>query len=229
MIYLGIVAISALSFGAAQQGLGQSQPQASQDAFQRRVGGLTLDGQTIGDALASLSQATGVAFSVEFPLGKTFTDASPPLKNIVAQVGPGTVPEILDQLCELDTTFTWRRIGNTANIFPSALANDPNYVLNRRVSLLTFKDVRDAQEAVFGAVDQLLGSKEQIAMLETGASVTFAKPWTATFREITIREAFDQIAQQFGSTYGWQFGGATDFRIITFHQRMAAKAKHAAR
>jgi hypothetical protein len=199
-----------------------------EDGFQQRVGPLTLDGQTIGDALAGLSQDTSIGFSVEFPLGKRFAEAGPPLRTIVAHVGPGSIHEILDRLCELDPTFTWKRMGNTANIFPTALESDPNYVLNRRVAVLTFKNVRDAQEAVFEAVDQLSGPKEQIAMLGTGTSATFARPWTATFRDVTIREVFDQIAQQLGPTFGWQFGGAADFRIITFHQRMTARPKRAA-
>jgi hypothetical protein len=205
--------------------LGQHVP-APQDTFQERAGGLTLDRQTIIDALATPSQTTRPAYSIEFPLGKTIAEAAPPVKSIVGQVDSGAIPQVLDRLCELDRTFTWRRIGNTANIFPRVLESDANYLLNRGVAVLTFSDVPDAEKAVFEAVAQLPGSKEQIAVLQTGTSLTFAKLWAATFRNITIREIVDQIAQQLGPTYGWQFGGAADFRVITFHERLSAMPVH---
>jgi hypothetical protein len=224
-VHLKLAAFSLLFLLLAVYTLGQ-QARAAQDAFQDRAGGLTLDGQTIIDALARLSQTTRPAYSVEFPLGKTIAEAAPPVKRIMAGVDSGVIPEILDHLCELDRTFTWKRIGNTANIFPRILEGDPSYLLNRLVAVVTFSDVPDAEKAVFEAVAQLPGPKEQIAVLQTGTSLTFVKPWTATFRNITIREIFDQIAQQFGPTYGWQFGGAADFRVITFHERLSAKPVH---
>jgi len=224
MMVIAILTLSLLTNGPVPQG----QTPAPEDAFQRRVGSFALDGQTIVDTLAKLSQTTPVAYSVEFELGKTIAEAAPPVRSLVAKVDAGTVAEVLDRLCELDATFAWKRVGNTANLFPRALGDDPNYLLNRRAAVLTFANVPDAEKAVFDAVAQLPGPKEQIAVLQTGVSLTFAKPWTATLRDVTIREAFDRIAQQFGPTYGWQFGGAADFRIITFHQRMAAKPKHSA-
>ena len=228
-VHVILVAILAPSLLTVRRVPGQSQAAAPPDVFQQRVGGLTLDGQTIVDAAAELSQSTPAAYSVEFELGKTIAEAAPPVRSLVAKVDAGTIPEVLDRLCELDATFTWKRVGNTANLFPRSLEGNPNYLLNRRVAVLTLTNAPDAEKAIFEAVDQLPGPKEQIAVLQTGISLTFAKPWTATFKDITIREAFDQIAQQFGPTYGWQFGGATDFRIITFHQHLAAKPKGAAR
>jgi hypothetical protein len=53
--------------------------------------------------------------------------------------------------------------------------------------------------------------------------LTFPRPWTANVNGVTVREVFDQIAQQFGPSYGWQFSGAMDFRLITFHQGLQAK------
>jgi hypothetical protein len=226
--YLRLATVLALSLFLPERAPSQSQP-PPQDLFQQQVGGLSLDGQTIVDAVAKLSQNRPPAYSVEFELGKTISEGAPPVRSLVAEVAPGTISEVLDRLCTLDTTFTWKRVGNTANLFPRSLDGDPNYLLNRRAAVVTFTNVPDAEKAVFEAVGQLAGPKEQIAVLQTGVSLTFAKSWTATFRDITIREAFDQIAQQFGPSYGWQFGGAADFRVITFHQFLAAKPRHAAR
>ena len=61
-------------------------------------------------------------------------------------------------------------------------------------------------------------------------SVSFAHAWSTTLHDLTIREVFDLIAQRLGPTYGWQFSGAQDFRIITFHQGLLpnpSRSEHA--
>lgn len=132
--------------------------------------------------------------------------------DVTATLEPGTIREVLDKLCSLDQAFTWTRIGNTANIVPRAMLDDPRYLLNRRLEILSFKDVSNAQDAVLEMLGQLPGPREQVAILQSGIPLSFAHPWTATFRNVTVREVFDNIAQQFGPTYDWQFGGAADFR-----------------
>jgi hypothetical protein len=53
-----------------------------------------------------------------------------------------------------------------------------------------------------------------------------AKPWTVTLKDVTVREVLDQIAQQFGPSYGWQFYGAQNFRMITFHESLEVRSPH---
>jgi hypothetical protein len=98
---------------------------------------------------------------------------------------------------------------------------DSTYLLNKEIDVLEMKGVADAQEAVFAVADQASGQKQQIALLQSGRSLKFAKPWTASFKNISVREAFDRIAEQVGPTSGWQFGGAADFRVITFHDSIS--------
>jgi len=212
-------------FSASQIILTQGQPPVPVDPFQLRAPGIGLKDQSIVDGIAALSQSSDVAYSMEFPLGATISAASPPVKTVTATIEPGTIREVLDKLCVLDQTFTWTRIGNTANIVPRAMLDDPGYLLNRRLEILSFKDVSKAQDAVLEMVGQLPGPREQVAILQSGIPLSFVHPLTATFRNITVREVFDYVAQQFGPTYGWQFGGAADFRVITFHQRLAPKPK----
>ncbi len=196
------------------------------DPFSQPVPALKLVDQSIVDGVAQLGEITNVAVAVEFPLGGTISAPAPPLTLVRGTVGPGTLANVLDALCSLDQTFAWDRIGNTVHIFPRAVEKDESYLFNRKIEVLTFQDIPGAQEAIFAAVAQVSGPKQQIAVLQTGTSITFSHSWTASFKDITVREAFDKIAQQLGPTYGWQFGGATDFRVLTFHERLGVRPKN---
>jgi hypothetical protein len=218
----GVSQLAVLAFALAR--IASSQQAAPADPFQERLAGIELNDQSIVDAVAMLSRSAGLPVSVEFPLGLTISGPAPALKTVTAHVAPGTVSEVLDRLCLLDPTFTWVRDRNRLNVLPSALANDPNYVLNRRIDLLTFQDVQEASDAVMKMVGQLPGPREQIAVLQVGMSLNYPKPWTATLRDVTVREVVDQIASRLGQTYGWQFGGAQDFRVITFHEGLLPKS-----
>jgi hypothetical protein len=200
-------------------------PPAPSDPFLQKTPGFALDHQTIVDGIAKLSEETDIPYSVEFPLGRTISGSASRLKSLNARIPSNTLVAVLDQLCQLDGSFAWIRIGNSAHLLPRALEGNPDYLLNRKLSVLELHDVGDAQKAVFQVVNQLSGDKkEQIAVMQSGVSLAFSRAWTATLRDITVREAFDRIAQQLGGTCGWQFGGAADFRVLTFHQRLLPKA-----
>jgi hypothetical protein len=210
--------IAILILALARAVVPEQVPVPSSDLFQQRAPGIELNEQSIVDGIAMLIRGTSLAVSVEFKLGATISSPAPPVKTLTANVGPGTISEVLDQLCALDPTFTWVRNGNTVNVLPTVLANDPHYFLNRRIDELTFQDVREADTAVMEIARQLPGPTEQIAVLQTGVSVSFARPWRGTLMHLTVRQAINEIAQQLGPTYGWQFSGADDFRMLTFHE-----------
>lgn len=109
------------------------------------------------------------------------------------------------------------------NVFPRDSEQDKSYLFNQILETVNYAGAPDAQKAVFQTVAQLTGPKQQIAILQSGISIAFPHPWTASFKNITVREAIDRIAQQLGPTYAWQFGGGNDFRVITFHRRLLAK------
>ena len=118
-----------------------------------------------------------------------------------SSVHPGTVSQVLDALCNLDTTFAWlrRKYGESGCTEPcerSALFPE------RKIDALTFENTHNARAAVFKTAAQLPGSLEQISVAQTGMSLVLAKPWTVTMKD-TVREVFDQIAQQFGPNCGW--------------------------
>jgi hypothetical protein len=195
---------------------------AQDSLFMQPVPSVKLSSLTVIDGVALLNQTTtDVAFAIEFPLGQTFSAPAPPLRTFDTTIAADTLTGSLNSLCNLDSTFSWQRIGHTVNVFPRALMKDSTYLLNKEIAVLELKGVTDAQEAVFAVADQAPGQKQQIALLQSGRSLRFAKPWTASFKNISVREAFDRIAEQVGPTSGWQFGGAEDFRVITFHDSLA--------
>ncbi len=188
------------------------------DPFQEHVAGIELKEQSVIDGIAMLSHAGNFAVSVEYPLGKTISEPAPQLKIVTATIGPGTVAEVLDKLCALDTTFIWTKDGNMLNVLPRNLAHEPGYLLNRTVGEVAFQDIQTANDTVMKLVDQLPGPREQVAVLQVGPPLNFAQTWTITLKNITVRQVFDTTARQLGPTFGWQFSGAQDFRIITFHE-----------
>ena len=217
-----IVSVVFLMTTGSLPSLGQA---VTQDPFAQQVPALELTDETITDGIAKLSQLTNIPYSIEFPLGTTISTSSPQLRRFTTRLGANRLSEMLNRLCELDTTFSWQRIGNSAHLLPRGLTSDDRYVLNRRLSILLFDNIKEADQAVMSTVSQLSGQREQVALMQSGLSLVFARPLSGTFRDITVREAFDIIAQQIGPTYGWQFGGANDFRVLTFHERLAVRPK----
>jgi hypothetical protein len=181
-------ALIVLSFGRAAEASGQ-EPPALTNVFQQSVAGVSVNNQDIIDGVAMLSHNVGLAVSVEHELGATTSGAAPQPNTFTATIGPGTVSEILDGLCALDPTFAWERDGNMVNVMPRALLSERDYFLNRNVNELVFRDIRDAQEALFKTVSELPPPKEQVAIMEVGVSLAFARPWSATLQNISIREA----------------------------------------
>lgn len=216
-----VVQAAVLVLAFANAAAPQQLPTPASDPFQQHVGGVELNDQDVIDGIAILSHISALAVSVEHQLGPTISGTAPQPKTLTARVRPGTVSEVLDGLCALDETFTWVRNGNMVNVLPRARARDPDYFLNRTINDLTLTDMPGAQEAVFKTVEQLPGLKEQIAIMQVGTSVSFARPWSTTLQGVSVREVFDLIARQLGPTYGWQLTGAQDFRIITFHQGLS--------
>lgn len=218
--------LAILFLALSQMALPQQTTVTAADPLQQQLAGLSLNDQDIMDGVAMLSHTVSFAVSVEHPLGATISKPAPPLKALTIDVGPGSIAQILDQLCASDPTFTWMRNRNMVNVLPRALANDRSYLFNRTIDNLSFHEARGASDAVMKMVGQLPGPREQLAVLQVGMSFEFARPWTATLKDITVREALDEIAYQLGPSYGWQLSGAQDFRVVTFHEGLLPKPSH---
>ena len=201
----------------------QESSSSKQDPFQLRIPSIELDNQSVVAGAASVAHSAALALSVEYPLSERISVSSPPLQKITATVASGTVAQLLDKLCQLDPTFAWIRDGKMVNLTLRVQLDDPAYVLNRRAHVVVFSGVRHADDAVMKLVDQLPGTREQLAVLQVGQPLDFAEPWSVTLNDVTVREVLNRIAQQFGPAYGWEFSGAQNFRMIRFHEALLPK------
>lgn len=223
--FLRFALLPLLFIGSCSAQISSGTDVSAQDPLQRHVSGVQLDDETVLDGIIAVTRAAGLPLSIEYPLRAKMSDSAPSVKTVTAAIEPDTVQRILDRLCGLDPEFTWMRNGTVVNVLPRSLADDPLYLLNRRVDEITFNRVSHADDAVVKMVGQLPGPREQLAVLQVGVVSDFARPWNATLKQLTVREVLNAIALQFGSGWGWELSGAKNFRMITFHQSLSVGPK----
>jgi hypothetical protein len=125
-----------------------------------------------------------------------------------------TIHDILDALCAADPRYTWSSEGLSINIYPSATSADSAYFLNRRLEHISFENVPDPDQALTPLAQQI--RDEQIGYTQYGGDVTYAKPWTVTFQNITVRQFINRIAEHIGFQSVWIWQGSRDERMFTF-------------
>jgi hypothetical protein len=96
---------------------------AQDSLFLQPVPSVKLSSLTVIDGVALLNQTTThVAFAIEFPLGQTFSAPAPLLRTFDTTIAATTLTGSLNSLCNLDSTFSWQRIGHTPSMcFPERL------------------------------------------------------------------------------------------------------------
>lgn len=196
----------------------KSSEHASSDPLEQKVA-LELNDETIGDALGRLNQSLDLSISVEGVLPEEGKTTDPRFR---ADIKDHTVAEAFNWLCDLDPRYTWTRDGNMVNFFPRRYRDDQTYFFNRTLPLMHFENARMASDAAIQVVHQLGDPNENLICLSIGGNQTFAKAWSATFHDITVRQALNRIAQQLGPTYGWQIGGTTKQKMIIFYYKLGA-------
>jgi hypothetical protein len=223
---IGITALltSALLFcGAWGSSLGPQDSaaplKADQDPLTQIVGRVQLNNESIFSEITRLGQEFDISISIEGVLPTSGQIANP---KFTAAAENQTIAMALDWLCARDTRYAWIRDGNMVNLLPRSSLNDKSYSFNRILPNLQFQDVRESGVAAMEVVYQLGDPNEQLYFMGVGGTQNFAKPWTAAFHDITVREALNRIAQQLGPSYGWQIGGTTKQRMIMFHYKLGA-------
>jgi hypothetical protein len=214
-----VLGISLALAGAIICGL-PCQAQAPMDPFDVEVSRIELNNESVMNGVAKLSQQSTIRYSVEWILNEKAGQQPGPDPKHSAALEHKSLKETLDWLFSLDRRYTWVRVGTTVNVFPAALKDSAAYFPNRILPTLVFSDVTDAGAAILVTLRQLPGKHEQIAFVQAGGSDAFEKPWTETFHDVTVRQAFDKIAEHLGQTVGWQLMGSRDFRMIMFHRRL---------
>jgi|SRR5208282_1288685 len=190
----------------------------SNDPFNRKIAGFQLKNETVLDAMDKIAAQTELSMSVELTLRPKLTDREPDYPRFSQLVPPARLSDSLDLLCAMDRRFAWTRYKDTINIYPrpSAAAGE-SYFMNRKLPRVVLKQEFDPAQAVFQAINQLPGKKEQIAFMQAGGSPGFSSPWNVDFKGISVREFLDEVAQNLGKGYGWTLSGSEEFRVIRFH------------
>jgi len=102
------------------------------------------------------------------------------------------------------------------NVYPKATIGDPAYLLNRKLDRVSFVESREADGALTPISQKL--PFEQVGYSQMGGSVTFNKPWSVTFSNVTVREVVNRIARHLGARAGWIFAGSREQRRFSFHK-----------
>jgi hypothetical protein len=125
-----------------------------------------------------------------------------------------TLREILDALCRSDTRYMWSPDGQSINVYPRASVTEPSYLLNVSLAVITLSDVPDPDHALTPLHRQL--PKVQLGYMQMGGDNTYAKPWTVTFDNLTVRQFMNRITEHIGPRSSWVWQGGKDERVFTF-------------
>jgi hypothetical protein len=183
---------------------------------ERPVRALTLNNASLQEALAVVARESGLGIGLEEILKDGLSDPPRPEVRFSAAIPAESLSHVLDDICNRDGRYTWAINGHTINVFPKKVVGDGAYFLNRRIGHLVFDKISDSSTAVFFTMKQLPGPLEQIAMMQTGGSMRFPTPLKADLSDVTVREALNRIAEQFGEGHGWTLSGAHRFRFVQF-------------
>jgi hypothetical protein len=177
-----------------------------------------LENETFVKALWKLAKGPApFAFGFEDVLGRKIADPKPPDPAFNSELGNKTVRQILDTLCQLDGRFQWSVDNTVVNVYPRAVVNDPNYLLNRTLGNFELKNATDVQYGLLAIVRQLPPPEEQIAQAQAGGADPYPPdPWSVTYHNVTVRQVINRLALHGGPCGIWLFKGADDFRAFGF-------------
>ncbi|MFB3812466.1 MAG: hypothetical protein ACE14L_00010 [Terriglobales bacterium] len=197
---------------------GEAQVNPEDVLLSNRVPHFALVNETLLDGLKKLSSHDRpFHFGFESVLKAKFSDTSVPEVRFNIQLENKTVREILDALCSADHRYAWSVDDSFVNVYPRASTADPKYLLNRKLPKLEVRNITDIDQALLAIARQLPPPLEQIAHAQMGGDASYpAQPWTATFENITVREAINRLTAHMGPRACWIFYGSLDFRAFAF-------------
>jgi hypothetical protein len=193
-------------------------PDSISASFSRVVPEFSLNDETVFDGLAKLNGISDLGFSVERELTSREHPTLAAVIRFSAKTRNASVRELLDWLCELDPRYVWSTDGQVVNFYPRDVQSDNDYPLNRRISAFDTGSVTSITSVVM-QVTKHTSPPEQLAVMQIGSD-EFSVPKQLSFKDTTLREALNQIAEGLGASYGWQFSGTRDFRYLVFHKRL---------
>lgn len=199
----------------------RAQTNATENAvLSGRIPHLDLLNQTLHDGLANLSlNPTSLSLGFENLLKAKISDPELPAPHFDLHLEGKTIGEILDTLCSMDSRYTWSRDGNTINVFPKAVVDDPSYFLNRKLDKLDIENITDIQQGLLAIIQELPGPREQVANAQVGGKTSYTVPWSARFENLTVRQAINRLTERLGSRSYWTLSGSRDFRNFAFFDK----------
>jgi hypothetical protein len=200
----------------AQQPNGQGAPV---DKFlNTNVPEFEMSGENLLDGLRKLAHSPApFGFGFEIPLKRRFADPDIEDYRFDLRLQNKTIREILDALCEADPPYTWSTDEGTVNVFPRAIINDDQYLLNRKLDKFELKNATKVDDGLFAIAHQLSPPFEQVAHMQFGGDDRYPpEPWTVAYQNVTVRQVVNRLATHGGACGQWTFGGAMDFRAFAF-------------
>lgn len=217
-----IILLAAL-LGASALGGGRPRPAGRavrpKDWFlAAKVPAFQIRNQTLLDGILQLARGPApFGFGFERPLRAKSAAPPVPPPRLSLRLAGRTVRQILDALCQADPRFTWSIDGTTVNVFPRGTTGDATYLLNRRIKNFVLRDATNVDDGLLAISRELPPPTEQIAHVQAGGSDPYPqKPWTVTFRRLTVRQIVNRLAAHGGACAFWTFGGSADFRFFGF-------------
>lgn len=172
---------------------------------------------TMLDAVSELSQEEPAEFHIG--LEEILVDHWGDLQQVQfsVQLNDVSVKEVLDTLCRYDSRYTWSLDGATVDVYPRATTDDPNYLPNRKISKIVVTELQDPYQ-VFGPLQKLLPSGEQLGYMGIGGDTSYPQPWTTELHDITVRQLMNRAAEHMGPRSSWIFHGSKQNRFFGFHK-----------
>jgi hypothetical protein len=127
-----------------------------------------------------------------------------------------SVQKIVASLCTLDKRYTWSRDGASIDVYPRAKVDDASYLMNYVVGDLTLTAASDP-DRVFAAI-HIQFPNEQLAYVQFGGDINYSAPWTVTFREVTVRQLMNRMAEHLGPRNVWILHGSREEKLFTFER-----------
>jgi hypothetical protein len=179
-----------------------------------------LSDQTLHDGIAEISDER-IPLAIGFEQILNPRSHQPPATRIAFSVNmeDATVRQILDALCAEDPRYTWSTDGRTINVYPVATIGDPEYLMNRRIAVLRLRSMASPDPGLFAISRALPPGQNQVATAGIGGDDSYPLgPWTVTFRNLTVRQIVNRLAEHMGPRSAWVFYGSQEFRAFFFNK-----------
>jgi hypothetical protein len=172
-----------------------------------KMGDFSLDDKSLLDGVQILSKTNKrISIGFEKILTPKVADAEVPYPKVTVRLKNATTREALNALCAADPRFTWSLDGLTVNIFPRITVTDSKYLLKRKLPKFRLTAITDIDHGLFAIPEQLPGPVEQIAHSQIGGDDSYpTEPWSASFEDITVRQAVNRLAEHMGNSSSWIF------------------------